>query len=145
MQSRVESLPPRLVPDSFDYRLARAKLRAASGSASEQVTYFRNQLADRTVLRPREDVFGLAIALRRARDFAEAERELAAIRAGESAHPAFESLAAQLQADQGRTEAAIANLPGRAQDPPQVPRTRPRPRAGPARRGPPCRGHRDAR
>ena len=108
MQSRVESLPPRLVPDSFEYRLARAKLRAASGSANEQVTYFRNQLADRTVLRPREDVFGLAIALRRARDFAEAEKELATIRAGETAHPAFESLAAQLQADQGRTEAAIA-------------------------------------
>jgi predicted Zn-dependent protease len=108
MQSRVESLPPRLVPDSFEYRLARAKLRAASGSANEQVTYFRNQLADRTVLRPREDVFGLAIALRRARDFADAEKELATIRTGETAHPAFESLAAQLQADQGRTEAAIA-------------------------------------
>jgi len=60
------------------------------------------------VLRPREDVFGLALAMRRARDFAEAEKELATIRAGETAHPAFESLAAQLQADQGRTEAAIA-------------------------------------
>jgi len=36
---------------------------------------FRNQLADRTVLRPREEVYGLAFALRRAREIAEAEKE----------------------------------------------------------------------
>ena len=107
MQGRVEPLPPRLVPDSFEYRLARAKLRAASGSATDAVTYFRNQLADRTVLRPREDVYGLALALRRTREFAAAEKELATIRSGENSHPAFEWLAAQLQADQGRTDAAL--------------------------------------
>jgi len=108
MQGRVEPLAARLVPDSFEYRLARAKLRAGSGSANEQVAYFRNQLADRTVLRPREEVYGLAFALRRAREFAEAEKELATIRSGEGRHPAFEWLAAQLQADQGRTDAALA-------------------------------------
>ena len=100
-------MPPRLVPDSFDYRLARAKLRAASGSAEDAVAYFRNQLADHTVLRAREDVYGLALALRRLREFAAAEKELATIRSGEGNHPAFEWLAAQLQADQGRTDAAL--------------------------------------
>lgn len=109
MQGRIESLPPRLVPDSFGYRLARAKLRAASGSASDAVSHFRNRLADRTVLRPREDVFGLALALRRSRDFAAAEKELATIRSGDGSHPAFEWLAAQLLADQGRTDAALAS------------------------------------
>ena len=107
MQGRVEAMAPRLVPDSFEYRLARAKLRAASGSANDQVAWFRAQLADRTVVRPREDVYGLALALRRTRDFADAEKELATIRGGEG-HPAFEWLAAQLQADQGRPDAAIA-------------------------------------
>jgi predicted Zn-dependent protease len=107
MQGRVEMHPPRLVPDSFDYRLVRAKLRAASGSPQEQVEHFREQLADRTVLRPREDVYGLALALRRARSFEEAEKELATIRAGDGGHAAFEALAAQLQADQGRTQAAV--------------------------------------
>jgi predicted Zn-dependent protease len=100
-------MPARLVPDSFDYRLARAKLRAASGSATDAVAHFRDQLADRTVLRAREDVYGLALALRRLREFAPAEKELATIRAGEGNHPAFEWLAAQLQADQGRTDAAL--------------------------------------
>ncbi|HEX4944207.1 MAG TPA: M48 family metalloprotease [Usitatibacteraceae bacterium] len=108
MQSRVEAMPARLVPDSFEYRIARAKIRAGSGSATEAVTYFRNQLADRSVLRPREDVYGLALALRRTRDFVEAEKELATIRGSEGSHPAFEWLAAQLQADQGRMDAALA-------------------------------------
>ncbi len=107
LQGRVERMPPRLIPDSFDYRLARAKLRANLGSAQSQVAWFREQIADRTVVRAREDVYGLAIALKRAREFAEAEKELATIRAGESAHPAFEWLAAQIQAEQGRREAAI--------------------------------------
>lgn len=107
MQGRVDPLPPRLVPDSFGYRLARAKLRASAGSATDAVTWFRNELADRTVLRPREDVYGLALALRRAREFPEAEKELAAIRTPEADHPAFDWLAAQLQADQGRAQEAI--------------------------------------
>jgi predicted Zn-dependent protease len=107
LQGRVETMAPRLVPDSFEYRLARAKLRATSGSANAQVAFFRGLLEDRTVMRPREDVYGLALALRRTREFAEAEKELATIRTGENAHPAFEWLAAQLQADQGRREAAL--------------------------------------
>jgi predicted Zn-dependent protease len=108
MQGRVDVLAARLVPDSFEYRLARAKLRAATGSASDAVRYFRSQLEDRTVLRAREDVYGLALALRRNREFAEAEKELDGVRTGESDHPAFEVLAAQLQADQGRADAALA-------------------------------------
>ncbi len=107
MQGRVERMAPRLVPDSFEYRLARAKLRALSGSAPTQITYFRTQIAERTVVRPREEVFGLAIALKRAREFAEAEKELNTIRTGENAHPAFEWLAAQIQAEQGRRDAAV--------------------------------------
>jgi beta-barrel assembly-enhancing protease len=107
MQSRVDSMPARLVPDSFEYRLAKAKLRAASGSATEAIAYFRTQLEDRSVLRQREDIFGLALALRRTREFAAADRELSAIRTGEGNHPAFELLAAQLRADQGRNEEAL--------------------------------------
>jgi beta-barrel assembly-enhancing protease len=80
MQGRVDSLPARMIPDSIEYRLVRARLRAKAGSANDAVTYFRNALADKTVLRPREDVYGLAIALRRSRDFAAADKELATIR-----------------------------------------------------------------
>jgi len=108
MQSRVDTMAPRLGPDSFEYRLARAKLRALSGAPAEAIAWFRAQLANQTVLRPREEVFGLAFALRRARDFDAAFRELAAIREGKSTHPAFELLHAQLLADLKRTEASFS-------------------------------------
>jgi predicted Zn-dependent protease len=51
-------------------------------------------------------VYGLALALRRTRDIAGAEKELASIRTPETNHPAFELLAAELLADQGRKDAA---------------------------------------
>ncbi|HET7729791.1 MAG TPA: M48 family metalloprotease [Usitatibacter sp.] len=98
----------RMVADSFEYRLARAKLRAAAGSPAEAVTWFRRSLEDKTVVRPREEVYGLALALRRARDFEGAARALAPLREGSARHPAFEVLAAQLKADQGRGDEALA-------------------------------------
>jgi len=96
----------RMVSDSFDYRLVRAKLRAQSGSPTEAVTLFRTMLEDQTVLRPREELYGLALAQRRARDFDGAWKTLAPLRA-ESSHPAFELLAGQLLQDMRRDDEAI--------------------------------------
>ena len=96
----------RLVPDSIEYRLVRAKLRSNSGTPSEAVALFRSLLADTTVVRPREDVYGLALALRRARDFEGAWSTLAPLRQNGS-HPSFERLAAQIRAEQGRADEAL--------------------------------------
>jgi predicted Zn-dependent protease len=93
--------------DSLEYRLVRAKLRANAGSPSEAVTLMRAAVAEQTVVRPREDIYGLAVALRRARDFPGAWSTLEPIRQGAS-HPAFERLAAQILADQGKNEEALA-------------------------------------
>lgn len=107
IQDRLDRSATRMVPDSFEYRLARAKLRAMSASASEAVSYFQTALADKSVLRPREDVYGLALAQRRARDFDAAWKTLAALRGGATSHPSFELLAGQLMADMRRDDAAI--------------------------------------
>jgi beta-barrel assembly-enhancing protease len=107
IQDRVQRSSTRMVPDSFEYRLARARLRAAAGTPAEAVGYFRNALADKTVVRPRDDVFGLALALRRTRDFDAAWKTLEPLREAGGGHAAFELLAAQLLADQGRTEPAL--------------------------------------
>jgi predicted Zn-dependent protease len=96
----------RIAPETLEYRLVRAKLRANTGSPSEAVAYFRSLIAEKTVTRPREDAYGLAVAQRRARDFEGAWATLAPLRQGES-HAAFERLAAQLRADQGRTDEAL--------------------------------------
>jgi predicted Zn-dependent protease len=107
MQDRVENLPSRLVPDSFEYRIMKAKLRVDSGSATEAVQLFKTMLEDKTVVRPREDVYGLALAQRRARDFDAAWKTLEPLRR-ENTHPAFELLAGQLKMDMGQPEAAAA-------------------------------------
>ena len=124
IQDRLEKIPIRMVPDTFEYRIARSKLRAANGSPAEAVQYFRTMLEDKTILRPREDVYGLALALRRARDFDGAWKTLEPLRAGKvispgapaafsmvpavSTHPAFELLAAQLKTDMGANDEAFA-------------------------------------
>ncbi len=109
IQDRLDRLSSKLVPDSFEYRIARARLRAATGSPNEAVTLFRNLLEDKTVVRPRDDVYGLALALRRARDFEGASKVLAPLREGAvGSHPAFELLAAQLANDIQRTDQALA-------------------------------------
>jgi len=108
MQNRVDRMPSRLVPDSFEFRLARAKIRAESGQVADAVAWFRNRLADMTVLRPREDSYGLALALTRARDYAGAEKELSALRSAGQPHPAFELAWARLLAERGLNAEAVA-------------------------------------
>ncbi len=120
MQDRVENLPPRLVADSFEYRIVRAKLRAAAGAPTEAVDYFRNLLADKTVLRPREDVYGLALALRRARELDAAWKTLAPLRKGSDSHPAFDLLAGQLLTDMGRRDEALGTYRAALRDHPDA-------------------------
>jgi beta-barrel assembly-enhancing protease len=121
MQDRLQGASTKMVPDSFEYRLARAKLRAMAGSATEAVAYFRTSLEDQTVMRPREDVYGLAFALRRAHELDAAWKTLEPIRGGTldtrplpvmgmalPPHPAFELLAGQLKTDMHREDEALA-------------------------------------
>lgn len=107
IHDRLLKASTKLVPDTFEYRLARAKLRANQGSPSEAVNWFRTALAEKGVVRPREDAYGYALALRRARDFDGAWAALQPLRSGAS-HPAFETLAAQLLADRGRHDESVA-------------------------------------
>ena len=106
MQDRLERIPPHMVADTLEYRVVRAKLRAQTGSATEAMTYFRASLEDQTVMRPREDVYGLAYAMRRARDYDGALKTLDTIR-GANTHPAFELLAGQLLTDMHRDKEAL--------------------------------------
>ncbi|MEO8103494.1 MAG: M48 family metalloprotease [Betaproteobacteria bacterium] len=101
MQNRVDSVKTefRFVGgDSFEYRLAKAKLRVIGMGANDAVAYFRTAVAEKTVLRNRADTYGLALALTRARDFAGADKELNTLRSGATPHPWLENLAAEIQA-----------------------------------------------
>ena len=104
MQNRVDQMgadSKRNVADSLDYRFAQAKLRVMSVGGGDSIGFFRQAIAQRTVLRSRADVYGLALALNRTRDFTGAEKELASIRGGNNApHPWIENLAAEIKAGQ---------------------------------------------
>jgi beta-barrel assembly-enhancing protease len=101
------------VPDSVEYKLARAKLRAMSMSPFEAVTFFKGEIAASTVMRNRADSYGLTLALMQSRQFAAAEKELATIRnwggAGNTGgHPWIENLAAQIKNGERKFDDALA-------------------------------------
>ena len=64
MQNRVDQMgaeSKRSVADSQDYKFAQAKLRVMIMGGGDSIGYFRDAIAQRTILRNRADVYGLAL------------------------------------------------------------------------------------
>jgi predicted Zn-dependent protease len=93
--------------DSFEYRLVKARIRAYAGAPSDAVKFFRSELEDKTVVRPRDEVYGLALALYRARELDAAWGTLEPLRKGPEVHPAFQVLAGQILTDMRKPEQAL--------------------------------------
>ncbi|HEX4859100.1 MAG TPA: M48 family metalloprotease, partial [Usitatibacteraceae bacterium] len=109
MQNRVDQMKSEqraAAADSIDYRFAQAKLRVLAMGAKDAAPWFRQEIAQRTVLRNRADHYGLALALARANDYREAERELAVVRPG-APNAWVETLAAELAAAQRKWDEAL--------------------------------------
>ncbi|MBX3651696.1 MAG: M48 family metallopeptidase [Burkholderiales bacterium] len=94
IQNRIENLPYRQVPDSLDFQLIRAKLRAESGTPADAVAFFESSLAERKFLSETASRYGLVASLIRARDFGRAQKEMPALR--KTASPIIENLACRL-------------------------------------------------
>lgn len=109
-QNRAEHLRYRQTPDSLEYHLVRAKLRADSGDAQDEVAYFASLLRDRRYANETATRYGLARALLRARRVAEAQTEVDALRAGKAASPMIDTLAADVRHAAGDNAAALALL-----------------------------------
>lgn len=76
IDNRTHSLPYRQVPDSLDFQLVRAKLRAAMGTPSEAVEFFDSALREKRYSSEAVERYGLISALLRDRKFVRADREL---------------------------------------------------------------------
>lgn len=109
MQDRVQAMPYRQVLDSLEFQLIRAKLRATVGNPREAVGFFEESLTERKYASEAASRYGLAASLTRTKDYARAERELAALRKLVTASPIVETLAAQLKIAAGQTAAALAH------------------------------------
>ena len=94
IQNRLAETPYKQVPDSLDYQLVRAKLRAASGRAEDAVTEFETGLKEKKFNNEIAQRYGLAAALARAKKLERAEKELAVAqkmyRASDDRNPAAE-------------------------------------------------------
>jgi beta-barrel assembly-enhancing protease len=101
MQNREQSQSYRQKPDSVDFQLVRAKLRAMQGTAGEAVRDFQALLGEKKFTSEGVTRYGLAYAYFRGRNWDAAERELVAVRRLKIAAPMLEHLAADIRIAQG--------------------------------------------
>jgi predicted Zn-dependent protease len=107
IQNRLQESTYRQVPDSIEFQLIRAKLRAQLDSPPEAVAFFEGSLAERKFLSEAASRYGLAASLMRAKDYARARRELAALRKLVPASPIVDTLACELEYRAGGPEPGL--------------------------------------
>ncbi|MDX8386869.1 MAG: M48 family metalloprotease, partial [Gallionella sp.] len=124
IENRVARQPYRLIPDSLDFQLVRAKLIAGRKKASDAVNYFKQALGDKKHGNPIVQHYGLVVSLLRNNQPALAatafKRLRKEIRIGSHSisSPLIESLAGQVMLAEKRTsdaqafyQAAVMNFP----------------------------------
>lgn len=110
MENRIAQRPYKQVPDSPEFGLVRAKIKAWEGTPGDAVADFVAQLKSGKYARESDVRFGYAHALLRDNKPAQADRELAILRRLNIESPLVESLAAQLRLKQKDTEGALGIL-----------------------------------
>jgi predicted Zn-dependent protease len=108
IENRLVNVPYRQVPDSLDFQMVRAKVRAYTGRPDEAVAWFDSGLKEQKYNSEVAQRYGLTQALLRAKQTARAERELAQLKKIAPTHAMIESLAADLKRAQGQDQAALA-------------------------------------
>ena len=110
LQNRAAQARYRQRPDSLEFQLVRARLRAAQGSPREAVTAFETQLRDRRFSSEPSARYGLAMAFWRNREWRRAEQELAEARRVAGPHAMFETLGASIKRGAGQMVAGRDQL-----------------------------------
>lgn len=109
MQNREFAGSYRQVPDSLDFQLVRARVRAQEGPAGDAVRTLRRQLDERKFASETAARYGLAAALARAGDWPAADLELQRIRGPRLAgSPMIERLAAEVRLGRGDVAGGLA-------------------------------------
>jgi predicted Zn-dependent protease len=88
-------------PDSLEFHLVRAKLRAEQESPRDAKLHFAEMVQDRRYASEAGARYGLALALARGRDYANAEAEVERLRKLVGTHPMVELLAARIRSAKG--------------------------------------------
>lgn len=108
VQSRVESMPYRQVPDSLEFQLVRARLQVRTAGARDAVERFEDILREKKTVNETAARYGITLALLEAKNLKRAREELAALRREAPDDPMVLSLAAQVLKASGDTKGALA-------------------------------------
>ena len=107
MDNRIQMRPYKQVPDSMDFALVRAKLKAQEGSTQDAITEFETRLRERKFSNEAAAHYGLGIALWRAKNYAAAEKQVAELRRLKVNSFMVETLAAELRLRQNDAAGAV--------------------------------------
>ncbi len=107
MRNRAEQSPYRQVPDSIEFSLVRAKLRAIQGTPNDTVRYFEDGLHEKKFSNEVAQRYGLVVALLRAHHLEQAQQELDKVREMTPRHPMLESLQANILIAQNKNQQAL--------------------------------------
>ena len=108
-QNRIQGLPYKQTPDSLDFQLVRAKLRAGNGTPRDALALLDADLRDRKFSNETAARYGLAVALLRAKEPGRAAAELAPLMKT-TEHPMLAGLAARIQQANGDDKGAAGAL-----------------------------------
>jgi beta-barrel assembly-enhancing protease len=100
MDNRIQLRPYKQVPDSLDFTLVRAKIRATEGSADEAVADFESRLKDKKYASEPATRYGLARAYLRAKNTKAAEAQVAELRRLKVPSSMVDTLAGELRSIQ---------------------------------------------
>ncbi len=113
MGNRIQGRPYKQVPDSLEFQLVRAKLRAQEGSPRDAVTEFEARLLDRNFAGGETATrYGLALALLRDGRLAAAEKEVRQLRHLKAVSSMIETLDARVRLKLGDAAGAATLLQG---------------------------------
>lgn len=108
-QNRIQGLPYKQTPDSLDFQLVRAKLRAGQGNSRDALAQLEGDLRDKKYSNEIAARYGLAVALLRAKQPLRAAAELEPVLKS-TEHPLPAGLAARIKQANGDTKGAVALL-----------------------------------
>ena len=109
IQSRIQDIPFRQVPDSLEFQLVRARLSAQEGNAREVAANFDRMIDARKFGTEAAARYGLVVALLRVGDKARARKEMALLQGLKVKSPMIDALAAQTLIAGGEIEKGLAS------------------------------------
>ena len=99
IQGRTQNLDYRQIPDSLEFQLIRAKLRAQLDAPRDAVAFFEHSLVERKFLSEAASRYGLVASLMRARDYTRGRAELDSLRKLVPANPIVDTLTCEFGND----------------------------------------------